>query len=58
MIRPPKVYCTQAWVPVSRHGNETVILRLEGLQTRVTKVIKRVKADSYRERLDKLELIT
>ena len=44
-------YWTQAWTPVLRHGNWSVILRLEGIQRRVTKIIKNVKDYSFKERL-------
>ena len=54
-----KIYITQislyieysTLAPVSRHGNQSAILRLEGIQ-RVTKIIKRVKDYSNRERLE------
>ena len=49
-------YCTQAWVPVWRHENWSVILKLECIPRRVTEIIKRVKDYSYRERLEKLAL--
>ena len=40
-----------------RHGDLRVILRVNGIQ-RVTKIIKRVKDYSYKERLKKLRLTT
>ena len=49
-------YYTQAGVPLCRHENWRVILRLEGFQRIVTKLIKRVKDYNYRERLEKLGL--
>ena len=36
-------YCSQSWAPVYRHGNWSVMLRLEGIQRRERKLIKRVK---------------
>ena len=39
-----------------RHENWCVILRLESIQRRVTKIIKKVKYFSDRERLEKLGL--
>ena len=42
--------CTQVWAQVLRHGNRSVILKLEGIQRRETKLIKRVNDYSYRER--------
>ena len=47
-----------AYILVFKHGNWSVILRLESIQRRVTKIIKRVKDYSYRERLEKLGLTT
>ena len=40
LMRPHREYCTQSWAPLLRHGNWNVILRLEGIQRRVTKIIK------------------
>ena len=51
-------YCTQVWASLLRHGNWNVISRLDGIQKRVTKIIKRVKDYSYKERLEKLGLTT
>ena len=39
-------------------GSSVETLRLEAIQRRVTKIIKRVKDYSYRERLEKLEFTT
>ena len=44
---------------MSRHRNWSVILKLEGIQRRVTKIIKRSKKNySYTERVEKLKLMT
>ena len=56
LISPQIEYSSQAWDPVSRHGNYSVIVRLEGIQRRVIKIIKRIKDYSYRERITKLKL--
>ena len=40
LIKPYIEYCSQAWTPVLRHGNWNVILRLEGIQRRMMKIIK------------------
>ena len=42
LIRPLKEYIL-AGTSVSKHENWGVILRMEGIQRRVTKLIKRVK---------------
>ena len=49
-------YHTQAPAPVLVHRNWSIILRMENMQRRETKVIKRVKDYSYWERLEKLGL--
>ena len=51
-------YCTQVRAPVWRQGNWSGILRLEGIQKRVTIPIKREKNYSYRDRLEELWLST
>ena len=56
LIRSYIEYCILLWAQVLRYGNWNIILRLENLQTRVTKIIKTVKDYSYRERLEKLGL--
>ena len=58
LIRPHIEYYTQAWALEFTHENWNVILRFECIQRRVTKIIKREKDLSYRERLDELVLIT
>ena len=44
--------------PVFWQRNLSIILKLEGIQRRVTKIIKPVKVYSYKERLEKLKLTT
>ena len=41
LIRPHIEYCTQVWASLSKHWNWSVILRLEGIQRRVKKLIKK-----------------
>ena len=38
LIRPDIEYSSHALDPVSRHGNWSLLLRLEGIQRRVTKI--------------------
>ena len=57
LIRPPLEYCTQVCAPMLRHGNWSIIMRLEGIQKWGTKIIKRLKDYSYWERLENLGLI-
>ena len=40
LIRLYREYCTQAWAPVLKHRNQSVILRLESMQRRVKKITK------------------
>ena len=42
-MKPHVDYIDQAWTPVSTQENWRVILRLEGIQRRVTKLIKKRK---------------
>lgn len=58
LIRPHLEYCTQAWAPVARHGNWKLILKLEGVQRRVTRLIGDLKNLCYKERLEALGLTT
>ena len=43
LIRSLIEYCTSVWAPVSRHGIWSVILRLEGVQKRVIKIMLEIK---------------
>lgn len=58
LIRPHIEYCTQAWAPVARHGNWNLILKLEGVQRKLTKKINGFGDFSYRQRLESLGLTT
>ena len=58
LIRPHLEYCTQAWAPVARHGNWSLILKLESVQRRVTRLTFDLKDLSYKERLESLGLTT
>ena len=43
LIKPHIEYCTPARAHISRHRNWRVMLRLEGIQKRVTKIILKSK---------------
>ena len=58
LIRPHLEYCTQAWAPVARHGSWSLILKLESVQRKVTRLISDLKDLSYKERLESLGLTT
>ena len=58
LIRPHLEYCVQLWNPVAEHGNWSLILELEGVQRRFTRLIDEVGTLPYSERLDILKLTT
>ena len=58
LIRSHIEYCNQALAKMSRHGNWKKILRLEIIQGRVTKLIKRANDYRYGEILNKIKLPT
>ena len=58
LIRPHIEYCTQAWAPVARHGNWSLILKLEGIQRNITRVIYGLEDLNYKHRLESLGLTT
>ena len=58
LIRPHLEYCVQLWNPATVHGNWTMILELEGVQRRFTRLIDEVGTLPYSERLDILKLTT
>ena len=59
LIKPHYIeHCSQAWAPMARHGNWSLILELEGVQRSFTRMIDGVGLMTYRERLDKLKLTT
>lgn len=58
LIRPHVEYCTQAWAPVARHGNWSMILKLEGVQRKITRIVHGLGELSYKNRLETLGLTT
>jgi hypothetical protein len=58
LIRPHIEYCTQAWAPVARHGHWQLIMKLESVQRKVTRLVNDIKNLSYKERLESLGLTT
>ena len=58
LIKPHIEYCAQAWAPMARHGNWSLILELEAVQRSFTRMIDGLGLITYRERLDKLNLTT
>ena len=58
LIRPHIEYCVQLWNPVPEHGSWSLILELEGVQRRFTRLIDEVGPLPYSERLEILHLTT
>ena len=56
LVKPHIEYCSQAWAPMAKHGNWSLILELEGVQRSFTRMIDGLGLMTYRERLDKLNL--
>ena len=51
-------YCVQLWNPVPEHGNWSLILKLEGVQRRFTRINDGVGLLPYSEILETLKLTT
>jgi hypothetical protein len=58
MIRPHLEYCVQLWSPLPSHGNWGLILALENIQRKYTRLIDGIGLLSYEARLQKLGLTT
>ena len=44
LIKPHLEYCSQAWAPMARHGNWSLIPELEGVQRSFTRMISSLEA--------------
>ena len=58
LIRPHLEYCVQLWNPAAEHGNWSLIVRIESVQRRFTRMIEEVGLLPYSERLRILGLTT
>ena len=58
LVKPHIEYCLQAWAPMARHGNWSLILELESVQRSFTRMIDGLGLMTYREGLDNLKLTT
>ena len=58
LIRPHLEYCVQLWNPAAEHGNWSLILRIESVQRRFTRMIEELGLLPYSERLRILQLTT
>jgi transposase len=58
MIRPHMEYCVQLWSPLPAHGNWRLILAIEDVQRKFTRLIDNIGLLPYKTRLEKLGLTT
>ena len=58
MVRPHLEYCVQLWNPIPQYGNWGIIMQLEDVQRRYTRLIDGIGLLTYRERLQKLQITT
>lgn len=58
VIRPHLEYCVQLWSPPAQHGNWAMIIELENVQRRFTRLINGIGTLPYSERLEALNLTT
>ena len=58
LIRPKLEYCVQIWNPVACHGNWSIIIEIEAVQRRFTRMINDIGTLPYSERLLALNLTT
>ena len=58
LIRPHLEYCVQLWNPTAAHGSWGIILELEGVQRRFTRLIDGIGTLPYSSRLENLKLTT
>ena len=57
-VRPNVEYCVQVWSPLPAHGNWGLILALEDVQRKFTRLIDNIGLLPYHVRLNKLGLTT
>ena len=58
MIRPHLAYCVQLWSPLPAHGNWNLILTMESVQRKFTRLIDNIGLLPYKTRLNELGLAT
>jgi len=58
LIRPKLEYCVQIWNPVACYGNWSIIIEIEAVQRRFTRMINDIGTLPYSERLLALKLTT
>ena len=58
IVRHHLEYCVQAWNPAACHGNWTIIMEVESVQRRFTRLADDIGMLPYSERLDHMKLTT
>ena len=58
LIRPHLEYCVQIWSPTACRGNWDILLQLENVQRKYTRLIEGIGTLSYGDRLQQLKLTT
>ena len=58
IVRPHLEYCAQLWSPPAVHGNWSIIIELENVQRRFTRLIDGIGTLPYSERLEALQITT
>ena len=58
IIRPKLEYCVQLWNPAACHGNWSIILELESIQRRFTRLANNIGLLPYSKRLELMNLTT
>ena len=58
LVRPHLEYCVQLWNPKACHGNWGLIMDIENVQRRYTRLIDGIGLMTYRERLNNLSITT
>ena len=58
LVRPHLEYCVQCWCPTPRFGNWGLILSIEKVQRKFTRLVNDIGTLSYGARLTSLKLTT
>ena len=58
LVRPHLEYCVQCWCPTPRFGNWELILSIEKIQRKFTRLVNDIGTLSYGDRLKSLHLTT
>ena len=58
LVRPNLEYCVQLWNPIPKHGNWALIMELESVQRRFTRLVDGIGLLPYKDRLNKLRITT